>query len=182
MDSKDITREKLVLLYILQEAPGLRRSDLIETALGTLTADYFILAEALNWLESSEFIALMDTDLMTEPNNDNGVAECYLTVEGERIVSALKDQLPESIQLWIADHLDQTSLDRKKRKTIEADYKPTDKGTYLLLVRHLSDQGDAFSVELELPTEEMARKAAFSFRRDPENFYSIMLQTLLKNN
>ena len=52
MDGKDITREKLHLLYILREAPGLQRSDLIETALGTLTADYFMLAEALNWLES----------------------------------------------------------------------------------------------------------------------------------
>ena len=66
MDGKDITREKLHLLYILREAPGLQRSDLIETALGTLTADYFMLAEALNWLESSELIVLMDTDLITD--------------------------------------------------------------------------------------------------------------------
>lgn len=182
MDGKDITREKLVLLYILQEAPGLQRSDLIETALGTLTADYFILAEALNRLASSELIVLMDTDLMTESDDDRGAAECYLTNEGERILSALEDQLPESVRLWIDEHLDETSLDRKKRKSIEADYHPTDKGTYLLLVQHLSDQGDSFSVELELPTEELARKAAFSFRRDPENFYSVMLQTLLEND
>ncbi|MDD4323342.1 MAG: DUF4364 family protein, partial [Eubacteriales bacterium] len=89
MDNKDITREKLVLLYILQEAPGLQRSDLIETALGTLTADYFMLAEALAWLESSELIAMMDTDLQTDAEEDRGNAECYLTLEGEKVLSAL---------------------------------------------------------------------------------------------
>lgn len=181
MDNKDITREKLVLLYILQEAPGLQRSDLIETALGTLTADYFMLAEALAWLESSELIAMMDTDLQTDAEEDRGNAECYLTLEGEKVLSALIEQLPESVRLWISEHLDNTSLERKKRKTIEAVYEHTDKGTYLLQVQHLSEQGDSFSVELELPTEELARKAAFSFKRNPEKFYSVMLQILLEN-
>ena len=170
--NRDISREKLVLLYILQEAPGLRRSDLIETALGTLTADYFMLAEALSWLESSELIVLMDSDLLIEPDTDRSAAECYLT---------LQEQLPESIRTWLNEHLDETSLERRKRKSIEANYRPTEKNTFLLQVQHLSDQGDSFSVELELPTEDLARKAAFSFKRNPEKFYATMLETLIEN-
>ena len=111
--NRDISREKLVLLYILQEAPGLRRSDLIETALGTLTADYFMLAEALSWLESSELIVLMDSDLLIEPDTDRSAAECYLTPEGEKVVAALQEQLPESIRTWLNEHLDETSLERR---------------------------------------------------------------------
>ena len=179
--NRDISREKLVLLYILQEAPGLRRSDLIKTALGTLTADYFMLAEALSWLESSELIVLMDSDLLIEPDTDRSAAECYLTPEGEKVVAALQEQLPESIRTWLNEHLDETSLERRKRKSIEANYRPTEKNTFLLQVQHLSDQGDSFSVELELPTEDLARKAAFSFKRNPEKFYATMLETLIEN-
>lgn len=180
MDGKDITREKLHLLYILREAPGLQRSDLIETALGTLTADYFMLAEALNWLESSELIVLMDTELTTDAADARSGAECYLTVQGEKVLLALEDQIAESVRLWVSEHLAATSIERKKRKAIEADYKLTDKGSYLLWLQHLSEQGDSFSVEMELPSEELARKAAFSFRRHPEKFYSIMIKTLLE--
>jgi hypothetical protein len=80
----------------------------------------------------------------------------------------------------VSEHLAATSIERKKRKAIEADYKLTDKGSYLLQLQHLSDQGDSFSLELELPSEELARKAAFSFRRNPEKFYSVMIKTLLE--
>ena len=93
---------------------------------------------------------------------------------------ALEDQIADSVRRWVSEHLAETNIERRKRKAIEADYKLTEKGSYLLQVRHLSERGDSFSVELELPSEELARKAAFSFRLDPEKFYSVMIKTLLE--
>ena len=41
MSRQDLPIQKLILLYIAGEAPGIRRAQLCEAALATLSMDYF---------------------------------------------------------------------------------------------------------------------------------------------
>ena len=56
MSRQDLPIQKLILLYIAGEAPGIRRAQLCEAALATLSMDYFEMASALDELVKARLI------------------------------------------------------------------------------------------------------------------------------
>lgn len=171
----DMTREKLVLLYIIRQAPGILLSDVLSTALGTLTSDYFTLAQAMTDLGDSDLIRL-------EPvagTGDCADARGHLTEAGKRALDALPDQIPEGTRNWIDRHLSETGIERAERESIRSEYRADGKGGFVLECAHLSERGDGFFLSLDLPTEALARRAHFAFRRDPAKLYATLVETLL---
>ncbi len=179
----ELLREKITLLYILNVSPGLTRDEILEAAATTLTTDYFTFALAINELEKSELIFWKEPDYdsagITDNGSHNGTPQAFLSPYGQETSSALTDQLAPSVREWLKQYLNETAGERAWRRLLQSRYFALDNGNFALECHHDSEHGDAFKLTIEFPNEELARRAHFSFKRDPAKLYGTLINSLL---
>lgn len=174
--------DKLTLLFIAREAPGIRRSHLCDAALATLAMDYFDVARALDELASGGLLHLaVRKGERSLTADEQPVARCDLTPKGHAALAALVDQIPAPTRRFLIDHLNATALRRRTADAITAQVEATPEGHYRVVCRHDGDD-NAFCMSLDVPTEAMARKAAATWRERSSDVYRTILESLLDDD
>ncbi|MFA5585431.1 MAG: DUF4364 family protein [Saccharofermentanales bacterium] len=172
MQDQSIPVHKLILLFIADQAPGIRRSRLGDAALASLSMDYFDLAKTLDELIEAGLIEL-------ETGGDQEIERCRLTDQGRSALAILQEQIPLSTRRFLTTYLDDTHLQRAAADQITASFQPAEEGGSRLTCSLREGDSESLSLSLILPSEALARRAAARWREDAPAVFSALLQALL---
>jgi|LSQX01.3.fsa_nt_gb hypothetical protein len=180
MQETNISIHKLLLLYIVEQAPGIRRSYLQDTALATWSMDYFDVIRALE--------ELIDTGLLhvgarkgeeALDAHNRAIERCDLTDKGQAVIDALNHQIPAATRRFISQHLEEHSFRRKMADAVTVKIELTSDGQYELICRQKEGNDTSFLLTLRFPTEEMAEKASRTWRERPDDIVNTLIHSLL---
>ncbi len=182
MQEMNIPIQKVTLLYIAAQAPGLRRSQLQDAALATLSMDYFDMATALDELVEAGLIHIgtrKGEEAMDAHNRS--VERCDLTDKGLIVLDALRSQIPPATRRFITQYLSERGFQRKIADSITARIELASDGQYEVICRQKEGDETSFHLVLRFPTEDMARKAAESWRERSSDVMRALMEVLLQN-
>ena len=182
MQETKIPIHKLILLYIVEQAPGLRRSYLQDTALASLSMDYFDVMRALDDLIDTGLIhvgARKGEEALDAHNRT--IERCDLTDKGLVAISALKHQIPAATRRFITQYLEAHSYRRKMADAVTVRIELTSDGQYELICRQKEGNDTSFLLKLRFPTEEMAEKASRTWREHPDDIVNTLIHSLLND-
>ena len=180
MQDSSIPVHKVILLYIVGRVPGIRRSQLFDAALASLSMDYFDLTLALDQLVQAQLIqvatrkgeALLDA-------RDRAVQRCDLTEKGQAALDSLESQIPATTRRFLTDYLDKGDLKRRLADMVTAQVEETPSGHYRLTCRQEGSEGDDFQLSLLFPSEALAKRGAQVWRDKSHEVYTAIIQALL---
>lgn len=173
---------KLILLYIAGEVPGIRRTQLGDAALATLSMDYFEMASALDELINARLIYVAARrDEKTLNAHEREVERCDLTAEGHHVLDVLNDQIPASTRRFLTNYLEKNALKRRTEDQITATVEETAHGMYRLICRNTSDGDETFLLKMTFPSEELAKKAAATWRHHYDDILTMLLEAFSKD-
>ena len=168
---------KLILLYIIGEVPGIRRAQLGDAALATLSMDYFEMASALDELIKTRLIHIAARrDEKTLDAHEREVERCDLTTEGRLVLDVLNDQIPASTRRFLTNYLEKNALKRRTDDQITATVEETAGGMYRLICRNTSNGDDTFLLKMTFPSEELAKEAAATWRHRYDDILTMLLE------
>jgi hypothetical protein len=177
MLSQNLPINKLILLYIAGEVPGIRRTQLGDAALATLSMDYFEMASALDELIKTRLIHVAARrDEKTLNAHEREVERCDLTAEGRLVLNALNDQIPASTRRFLTNYLEKNALKRRTEDQITATVEETARGMYRLICRNTSDGDETFLLKMTFPSEKLAKKAAATWRYHYDDILTVLLE------
>ena len=177
MLSQNLPINKLILLYITGEVPGIRRTQLGDAALATLSMDYFEMASALDELIKTRLIHVAARrDEKTLNAHEREVERCDLTAEGRLVLNALNDQIPASTRRFLTNYLEKNALKRRTEDQITATVEETARGMYRLICRNTSDGDETFLLKMTFPSEKLAKKAAATWRYHYDDILTVLLE------
>lgn len=182
MHETNLSIHKLTLLYIIEQAPGLRRSYLQDTALATLSMDYFDMARALDELVDTGLVhigARKGEEALDAHNRT--IERCDLTAKGMAVIEALNHQIPPATRRFISQYLDEHSFRWKVADAVTVKIELTSDGQYELICRQKEGNDTSFLLTLRFPTEEMADKAAQAWRERSDEIVNMLIHSLLKD-
>ncbi len=180
MHETNISIHKLTLLYIIEQAPGLRRSYLQDTALATLSMDYFSMARALDELVDAGLVhigARKGEEALDAHNRT--VERCDLTEKGMVAIETLNHQIPPATRRFITQYLDEHSFRWKMADAVTVKIELTSDGQYELVCRQKEGVDTSFLLKVRFPTEEMAQKASQAWRERSNEIVGLLIQSLL---
>ncbi len=180
MHETKISIHKLILLYIIEQAPGLRRSYLRDTALSTLSMDYFDMARALDDLIDTGLVhvGVRKGEEALDAHNRT-IERCDLTEKGMTAIEGLNHQIPATTRRFITQYLEEHSFRHKMADAVTVKIEPTSDGQYELVCRQKEGNDTSFLLTLRFPTEEMAQKAAQTWRERPDDIVNTLIHALL---
>jgi hypothetical protein len=182
MSRQDLPIQKLILLYIAGEAPGIRRAQLCEAALATLSMDYFEMASALDELVKARLIHVAARrNERTRDAHEREVERCDLTTEGRLVLDALSDQIPASTRRFLTTYLEKGALKRKTEDQITATVEETVRGMYRLTCRNTCNGDESFLLKMTFPSEALAKEAATNWRRNYDDILKMLLEALAED-
>ena len=180
MGDANIPVQKLILLFIADRVPGIRRSQLCDAALASLSMNYFDLTLALDDLESAQLIQVaVRKDEAVHDARDRAVHRCDLTEKGRSALESLENQIPPATRRFLTDYLDQGDLKRRLADTVTARVDLTPSGHYRLTCRQKDSDGPGLKLSLTFPSQALARKAAAVWRENSHEVYAAIIQALL---
>jgi len=172
--------DKLILLSIVKQVPGIRRSRLRDAALATLSMDYFTFARALDELSSSKLIHVaVRKNEAAHDAGDRAVERCDLTESGLAVLGPLEEQIPLPTRRFLAAYLDEGEMDRRLADLVTASVEASLNGDYRLTLRMNEEGGDGMTLSLLFPTEKLARKAAAAWRERSDRILFSLMDSLL---
>lgn len=180
MQETNIPIDKLILLYIAEQAPGIRKSQLRDAALATLSMDYFDATSALDELISTHLLHVAVRK--NEPVHDargRAVERCELTDTGRTALDALEKQIPASTKRFLSGYLIDGDLKRRIADTITATVEITATGHYRLTCRQSDENNSGLTLSLSFPTQELAQIAATTWREYSEDVYLSVVNALV---
>lgn len=183
MQETTISIHKLILLYIAEQAPGLRRSYLQDTALATLSMDYFDMMRALDDLIDTGLLhvgARKGEEVLDAHNRT--IERCDLTDKGISAIDVLSHQIPAATRRFIVQYLEEHSFRRKMADAVTVKIEPTSDGQYELVCRQKEGNDTSFLLTLRFPTEAMAEKASRAWRERPDDIVNTLIHSLLRDN
>ncbi len=183
MLSQNLPINKLILLYITGEVPGIRRTQLGDAALATLSMDYFEMASALDELIKTRLIHVAARrDEKTLNAHEREVERCDLTAEGRLVLNALNDQIPASTRRFLTNYLEKNALKRRTEDQITATVEETARGMYRLICRNTSDGDETFLLKMTFPSEKLAKKAAATWRYHYDDILTVLLEVFSEDS
>lgn len=182
MPRQNLPINKLILLYIAGEVPGIRRAQLGDVALATLSMDYFEMASALDELIKTRLIHVAARrNEKTRDACEREVERCDLTTEGRLVLDALNDQIPPSTRRFITNYLEKGALKRRTEDQITATVEETAHGMYRLICRNTSNGDETFLLKMTFPSETLAKEAATTWRRRYNDILTMLLKSLAED-
>ncbi len=180
MGESAIPVHKLILLHIAGQVPGIRRSQLCDAALATLSMNYFDVTQALDELESGRLIhvAVRKGERLHDAR-DRAVQRCDLTEAGRTALEALENQIPAATKRFLANYLSEGDLDRRLKDAVTARVEPTPSGQYRLTCRQDGDREAELTLSLLFPSEDLARKAAAAWRERSHEILDALFEAFL---
>lgn len=180
MYGENITIHKLTLLYIIEQAPGLRRSYLQDTALATLSMNYFDMARALDELIDMGLVYVGARKGEEAIDAHNRIIKRYdLTEKGMAVIEALNHQIPPATRRFISQYLDEHSFRHRMADTVTVKIELTSDGQYELTCRQKEGNDTSFLLKIRFPTEEMAQKASQIWRERSDDVVNMLIHSLL---
>ncbi|HZK29273.1 MAG TPA: DUF4364 family protein [Clostridia bacterium] len=180
MQKTNIPIDKLILLYVAKQAPGIRRSQLRDAALATLSMDYFDVTRALDELIASHllYVAVRKDEPVFDAHGQ-AVERCELTDEGRLALDALEKQIPASTKRFLSTYLSEGDLKRRLADTVTATVDMTATGNYRLTCHQREEDDAGLTLSLSFPTQALAQRAAATWRERAADIYLCVIDALL---
>lgn len=128
--------------------------------------DYFSFSQCLNDLVRTEHLTLSDDGLYA------------ITPKGLRNSEICESSLPMSVRLLTDRNVAAYNQMLLRKEQVRAQVTPRENGTYTVTL-HFSDDVDALlHLELMAATRDLAQGLADRFQKNPEQFYTRLMDTL----
>lgn len=164
------TRDKLILLYFLQVS-GLKitETDLLHIALDNGWMNYFDFARVT--------AELKDAGMMTTEKRPQGDL-LVITPQGHEILDHFAERLPLSLRRNIEDYANGHKVDINRASQHIASYQKRDDRDYLVSLCIMDKEDALLSLEIALPTEEMAKTFVNRWEERSQDVFSELLRLL----
>ena len=171
--------QKLVLLYMLKQIPGLPTNEWMNWAIDSLFLDYFSFAEVREELKRDHFI--VESHRKEEKRMDaNGqpVVRADLTPEGEVVLAQLLPTLPAHIRTYLTDEAKKRADSETQKNTVLSDYRLTSEGRYAVNLQLIEAANPLFTLTVTVRDEKHAQKICRRWKDSTADIYKTILQTL----
>ena len=168
--STELAENKLLVLYTLQRLNRLiSNSQLTEILLQNNLINYFTLQQCISELDDSHFIHY-------DKVNEKNLLE--ITKEGENVLSFFKDRIsPGKIDV-IDNYIKEKIQAIKKELTIQGDYIPTDKDTFLVELKAFEESSLLMNLKIAVPNKKQAISLCAKWKNDPSKIYNSIISLL----
>lgn len=165
---------KLKIMYILNRINlPLTKNEITKLFLEKNYMDYFTLQQLLLDLCNSDYI---------EVSSKNGSDFYYLSMHGKEALEMFIDKLPTSFKKNIdLEHREVAKQIKKQRDSLSHYFKKSD-NEFIVTLQVLENSNTIFSISLNLPSEEQAKKVSKNWSSNSENIYNTIIQSILKND
>lgn len=174
------TLNKIIILKIVNQLPGIRQGMLADAAVDSLQMNFIEYSLALAELKESKLVH--QAIRKSEPHLDaanQAVERLDITSHGLEVLQALEHQIPASLQKWLQRRIIQLSGEKHQIEAHSSRLQPTAAGEWLLILERFEQDNPNFRLELTFPTKAMAEKAASAWETASLDLYEIILQHLL---
>lgn len=168
---EESTDTKLIILLI---AANFKRpvtiSDITDLALEHGYADYFPLAQSLSELADSGLL---------HPAVEDGAY--VITESGREALKLFENQIPYSVRRSLCNSVKDTQVTEQESQSVIATYK-RENDVLFTFFGEITEHGvPALSLSLSLPSEDSARAAVRSFKKDAGAIYNSIIHSLTEN-
>ena len=158
---------KLLILYIMARVTApISMPVLTDLALCDAGVDYFLFAESVSELVESGHLTL---------ENDSYV----ITEKGRKHSEITESSLPYSVRLKCGKALSSLNSRLRRDAQVRSQVTPREDGTFTLQLALDDNDGNLFSLDLLVATEEQGNHIAKRFQVSPAQIYNDILTILL---
>ncbi|NLJ70701.1 MAG: DUF4364 family protein [Clostridiaceae bacterium] len=166
----------LIMLSIIEKQPNSTSENIIDSAINSLYLDYFSAAAALDLLIKQHLIHLSENKSEVEFTAlGKPVNRLNITPEGSAVLKALGNTLPTQVQ----DFLEKLSTHEQKERTLTAHYSEDSEHNFRIKLEQRNHNQVIFSLELNVPTEKMARNICQNWQNNSVEIYQALFHILL---
>jgi hypothetical protein len=182
MAENEQAKTRLILLYIMDLAPNLRYSSLLQLALDSLQTDFFSFQSALSaLLEDGLVIEISEytegTDVLGNP-----YTRYSLSPKGTDVLDVLSPQLPPTIRRWLDVNVEPTVLKTAEDEDLIIRWMRSEKDNgYFVNVHQLERLSPRLLLTFGVPNEAMAKKAADTLKRRVGDLYKTVINLALSD-
>ena len=179
MPEIDAQTQKLILLYMLKQVPGIPSGEWMNWAIESLYLDYFSFAQAKEELKKEKLISeFQKKDEERLDTSGNPVRRILLTPEGELVLEQLLPGLSQPVRAF----LHEDGLRRKKSDTREnnilADYYIDDNGQYFVKLLLSDGEKEIIRMIVSVMDEAQAKSICMKWKKEPIDTYKKILYSL----
>lgn len=128
--------------------------------------DYFSFSQCLNDLVRTEHLTLSDDGLYA------------ITPKGLRNSEICESSLPMSVRLLTDRNVAAYNQMLLRKEQVRAQVTPRENGTYTVTLHFSDDVDELLHLELMAATRDLAQGLADQFQKNPEQFYTRLMDTL----
>ena len=128
--------------------------------------DYFSFSQCLNDLVRTEHLTLSDDGLYA------------ITPKGLRNSEICESSLPMSVRLLTDRNVAAYNQMLLRKEQVRAQVTPRENGTYTVTLHFSDDVDELLHLELMAATRDLAQGLADRFQKNPEQFYTRLMDTL----
>lgn len=169
--SHEVTRDKLSLLYILNQLDiGLTRQQCIDLMLSNEWANYFNIATALTELEEEGFIAAIPRPY----------GQAYrITQEAREALSMFQARIPITLRRAYDAYIEENRSRLTRETQLITAVKNDSTGGYQAILKVVEANRILFGITLQAPTYELAKAACEAWPQQSEHLFQTALDALL---
>ena len=158
---------KLLVLYIMSRVAGpVTFLQLLELALCDEGVDYFSLTEAVGHM--------VETGQLQRDEEQH----YSITDKGRRNSEICESSLPMSVRLLTDRNVAAYNQMLLRKEQVRAQVTPRENGTYTVTLHFSDDVDELLHLELMAATRDLAQGLADRFQKNPEQFYTRLMDTL----
>ncbi len=176
------TLNKVIILKLAGQLPGLRQAMLSDAVMDSLQMNFFEYSQALSELIEGKL--LYKAVRKREPHLDadqQAVERIDITPKGTEVLQTLETQIPEAVNKWICRKVAELKGEQNLLETHSSRLRQTGTGEWLLILERYETEVPNFTISLTFPTKEMAKKAASAWEAASVDLYELILKHLLAN-
>ncbi|HHU07642.1 MAG TPA: DUF4364 family protein [Clostridiaceae bacterium] len=176
------TLNKVIILKLVSLLPGLRHTMLSDAVLDSLQMNFFEYSLALSELIEGKL--LYKAVRKGEPHLDadqQAVERIDITQKGTEVLQALENQIPDAVNKWINRKSAELKGEQNILETHSSRLEQTGTGEWMLILERYETDVPNFTIRLNFPTREMAKKAASAWEAASVDLYELILKRLLAN-
>lgn len=182
MQETDTQRNKLILLFMLRQVPGISSDAWMNWAIDSLYLDYFSFAQTREALQKNHLVT--ESVRKDEKRLDASgfpIRRCDLTPEGEAIIEQLFTTLPSQIREYLHEEGRKRKHRESEKNSVFAAYETDANGKYQVTLS-LSEFGqNLLHIQLQAPNKRLAKEICQNWKGSTADIYSHIL-ALLENN
>lgn len=164
-------------LFILQTLDNvnfpLSNNQITEFLIRHNYADYFEIQQTFSELVSSSLIAEETVHHSTRYS---------ITEEGRQTLLYYKDLIPDSFLDILAAYLKENKIEWRNSASIVTGYIPTKTGDFTVECRILEKNIPIIDLTMQVPSEDMAERMCFNWKKKQAEIYSYLLSQLMEED